>query len=664
MHQTFYIDIDEEITSIVDRLRKSQAEEIIIVVPKRALLIQSIVNLKLLKKESDGMGKQVVIVTQDKLGKLLVEKTGILVQQRIDDVDGEEIVLGEEEGEKQEESVANSIMSYNTKEKEIKNDKINTIGSAEYFEEKPKNTKTKAVPRKISKGEAYGQKGDIINKELVVSDVKASNQTKTFSGKKNALDMVRKIDVKKTAIPEVSSNAPVSVLPGSFFEGSKETRENSFDSSKEQPVRELFQDDKLRSFFQPKGDVRLTKQESYDYKNVNVSGKLWKFILIFGLVAIIAILAVAAYLFLPKADVKILTKGTVKTLSIDVKGSSQVNSIDYENNAIPARLISAEDELSKSYPATGISSKSSTSQKARGTITIYNEFNASPQTLVATTRFETGDGKIFRLVKTTTVPGMAQVGTEMKPGAIEADVVADEAGDKYNIESTSFTIPGFKDSGNDKYKKFYAKSFKAMSGGGSSSDAIKVVSKSDIEDAKNGIAKEINAAIRNKIKGSSGDNEIILDDAISSDSVTYNISKNENDVADSFTVEAKVKGNALALARADLEDLAGKNIVAKTGENEERVKEAVFSFEFGKPETDLANGIITVRVDVLAKITPNISTDAIKKEILGKKGNELKDQLSAHPEIQKIEVNYWPVFISGRIPSLRNRVNVTLDNSF
>jgi hypothetical protein len=39
MHQTFYIDIDEEITSIVERLKKTRAEEVILVVPKRALLI-------------------------------------------------------------------------------------------------------------------------------------------------------------------------------------------------------------------------------------------------------------------------------------------------------------------------------------------------------------------------------------------------------------------------------------------------------------------------------------------------------------------------------------------------------------------------------------------------------------------------------------------------
>jgi len=54
------------------------------VVPKRALLIQSIVNLRILKKEVEESGFQLMMVTQDKLGKILIEKAGIFVQQKIE----------------------------------------------------------------------------------------------------------------------------------------------------------------------------------------------------------------------------------------------------------------------------------------------------------------------------------------------------------------------------------------------------------------------------------------------------------------------------------------------------------------------------------------------------------------------------------------------------
>ena len=44
-------------------------------------------------------------------------------------------------------------------------------------------------------------------------------------------------------------------------------------------------------------------------------------------------------------------------------------------------------------------------EKARGSLTVYNEYSSSPQTLVATTRFESPEGKIFRIEKNIVVPG-------------------------------------------------------------------------------------------------------------------------------------------------------------------------------------------------------------------------------------------------------------------
>src|SRR3989344_4085548 len=45
------------------------------------------------------------------------------------------------------------------------------------------------------------------------------------------------------------------------------------------------------------------------------------------------------------------------------------------------------------------------SEKARGEIVIYNNYNSEPQQLIASTRFETPAGKIYRLSVPVTVPG-------------------------------------------------------------------------------------------------------------------------------------------------------------------------------------------------------------------------------------------------------------------
>ncbi len=99
-------------------------------------------------------------------------------------------------------------------------------------------------------------------------------------------------------------------------------------------------------------------------------------------------------------------------------------------------------------------------EKASGTITVYNDHSTSPVTLLKTTRFETPDGLIFRVPAEVVIPG--KKGTT--PGEMRITVIADAAGEKYNIGPiTRFTLPGLKSSA--MYANVYARSTEAMQGG-------------------------------------------------------------------------------------------------------------------------------------------------------------------------------------------------------
>lgn len=76
---TIYLDNDEEITSVVDKLKSSDFGAIDLVIPKEAIILQSVVNLKLLKKQAESLSKEITIVTQDRVGKKLAEQIGIPV---------------------------------------------------------------------------------------------------------------------------------------------------------------------------------------------------------------------------------------------------------------------------------------------------------------------------------------------------------------------------------------------------------------------------------------------------------------------------------------------------------------------------------------------------------------------------------------------------------
>lgn len=62
---TIYIDIDDDITGIIDKVSSSKHKIVALVLPKRATTLQSIVNMKLLKRSGDTHKKQLVLITSE-----------------------------------------------------------------------------------------------------------------------------------------------------------------------------------------------------------------------------------------------------------------------------------------------------------------------------------------------------------------------------------------------------------------------------------------------------------------------------------------------------------------------------------------------------------------------------------------------------------------------
>lgn len=61
--ETIYIDVDDEITSVIEKLQRAKGTIVALVLPKRAVVMQSIINMRLLKRTADQAGKNVVLVT-------------------------------------------------------------------------------------------------------------------------------------------------------------------------------------------------------------------------------------------------------------------------------------------------------------------------------------------------------------------------------------------------------------------------------------------------------------------------------------------------------------------------------------------------------------------------------------------------------------------------
>ncbi|HRY82843.1 MAG TPA: hypothetical protein P5232_04050 [Candidatus Moranbacteria bacterium] len=626
-HQTFYIDIDEEITSIVERLKKARAREVIIVVPKRALLIQSIVNLRILKKEADENEMQLMMVTQDKLGKILIEKAGIFVQQKMDNIADEEISLNEEEGMGEKFYSAEDEMN-GAMENQSRLDKI---GSENYFNageilESSKIDLEKIKIKQAKKTEPAQEK--LVNKELVAG-VGMNSKNKLM---KPSLDISARSE--KLPAPETSEHKNL--------------------------IGEKNREKKIENFFFRKDNFedKIKNSRPDEFKNYNLSKKDHKWFLAFGLISSLAVAGILAYLFLPKATLTIEAKTKIESIDSNVTGSTSVNNSDFEKEIIPAKVVSAENSITEKFDASG--NKSVSNQKARGKITIYNEYSTSPQPLVATTRFLSSGGKLFRLINGVTIPGMEKSGSETKPGTVEAQVIADESGENFNIGPDKFTIPGFEGSGNEKYAKFYAKSEEAMSGGGSGNQTANFITDSDIASAKTKALAKFKEEIKNKLKEAAGGEAIILDDAVSGDEPIYKLSNSSGDMADSFQITIQSRSKAMVVLEKDLKDMVAR-MISKAGNGKANIESNTIKFDFGKTNADFTAGTIDIKFHATGEIAPNLNLDAIKKEILGKNNDELTAYLSTFSDIKNANVEYWPSFINSQIPSIESRVEVVLD---
>ncbi|MBK5215299.1 MAG: hypothetical protein JJE53_00615 [Candidatus Pacebacteria bacterium] len=94
--------------------------------------------------------------------------------------------------------------------------------------------------------------------------------------------------------------------------------------------------------------------------------------------------------------------------------------------------------------------------KAKGTITLYNEFGTNPQKLLAGTFISDNEGKSYKTEEVINIPGY-KVDSDNKiiPGEVEANISAFLPGEVYNGSPTDFVVASFK--GSAKYNKIYGK---------------------------------------------------------------------------------------------------------------------------------------------------------------------------------------------------------------
>lgn len=331
-------------------------------------------------------------------------------------------------------------------------------------------------------------------------------------------------------------------------------------------------------------------------------------------------------------------------------------------DALAFQLMSLSDENSADLPATG---EKNVTSKASGKIVIYNNFGTQSQTLIKNTRFQTADGKIYRIRNSIVIPGQKTVDGKKIPGSLEVEAVADAVGAEYNIGLVDFTIPGFK--GSPRYDKFYARSKTPMTGG--ASGFVKAVSPADIQKARETLSAGLRDKLFTEVLAQKPKGTVLYKNA-----AFYSFTDSTDNIADTNNPDAPVKltmkGSVTAVFFNE-EDLS-KHIVklsavsADVSPNDRILVTGIEAFEFahknGNDDPPKEGDAFSFSLGGSGSAIWQVDTAVLAGKLAGVKKADYKNVFADFPGIEKANARIRP-FWKTKFPSDASKIHIEITQS-
>ncbi len=313
--------------------------------------------------------------------------------------------------------------------------------------------------------------------------------------------------------------------------------------------------------------------------------------------------------------------------------------------AFQVATLTADD--SRDLSATG---EKYVEKKASGKITISNNYSTAPQRLVKNTRFQSKEGKIYRISDSVTVPGMSG----SNPGQLEVTVFADLPGTEYNVGVTDFTIPGFK--GSPQFAKFSAHGEGSISGG--FQGKMKTVADADLAKAEQELEASVGDALWKKALAEKPEGTTVLKNV---GTVTFEHSTQDSD---NGNVKLVTRGtlhaglfNTAILSR----QIATRVVTVPDGEETSVENFDALQVEMKDSSVLSAPSASKIELTITGqpKVIWNIDSAKLKEALLGVKKSEYTAVFGKFPGIEKARVTFSP-FWKTQFPNDPNGIILTI----
>ncbi len=320
------------------------------------------------------------------------------------------------------------------------------------------------------------------------------------------------------------------------------------------------------------------------------------------------------------------------------------------------QVVTISKDAQTQVPATGAQQVST---KASGTIVVYNA-NSASQKLIATTRFQTAAGLVFRLDSPITIPAQKGTGANAVPGSVEAHVTADVAGPTYNIDLSDFTLPALK--GDPKFKTVYARSKTVMSGG--FIGIQKVVSQADQTSADTLLQGQLKTGLAKDIASQIPDNFVLYPGDISYSFLP--ITQGTDSTGTSTTAILQKKGTAQAIIfdKASLSQTIIAHVLPEATTSDIKV-DNLDGLVFTYATTSAISSSVASASQIAFSLTGNgnfvwtFDANKLKADLLGLTKAQAQTLIAEqYPSIQEAWIETRP-FWNTTIPLNSNKVTLT-----
>ena len=277
--------------------------------------------------------------------------------------------------------------------------------------------------------------------------------------------------------------------------------------------------------------------------------------------------------------------------------------------------------------------------KASGRLTIVNNRSTS-QSLVATTRFLSEGGVLFRLDSAVTVPG---------GGSVEARVTADQEGPAGDIGPARFTIPGLSES---LQELVYGESTGPMTGG---ERFVTVLTQQDLDEAQVALLaraqEEAARTLREEVQLFDGESYRV--------EVVSRSSDTEPGVeTDRFTAQITATVTGVFFDGEELFRSAERAVFEEIDRGLRPVGMNRDALQISVEHADVENGTATLRVELSGYAVPSAAHEALNRGVFSGMTPEEVTRYFEDRELAKtVQVELRPVWLK-RVPKSPNKIRL------